>query len=153
MSTHSRSRASRNDDARRGGTAHSDQRNAAGEIPPLEWIAAGVGFALICATLAFLVYRGWSAHTAPPDIIIKAEKVVPVSRGYVVEISATNRGPRTAADVKIEGELKSGDSVEETAETTFTYLPSNSHRRGGLFFSKDPRRHELTLRPKGFVTP
>ena len=33
------------------------------------------------------------------------------------------------------------------------YLPPGSEREGGLFFSRDPRRHEVRLRAKGYVDP
>ena len=135
------------------GGAQQDRRKAGQDIPPLEWVAAAVGFALTSATLIFLLYRGLTDGPALPDIVVEAEQVIELSRGYVVQIRAVNRGSRTAADVKIEGELKSGDTVQETAETTFTYVPSRSERRGGLFFSKDPRQGQLTLQPKGFETP
>lgn len=130
-----------------------NKRKAGQEIPLLEWIAAAVGFALTSATLIFLLYHGLTDGPALPDIVVEAEQVVEVSRGYVVQIRAVNRGARTAGDVKVEGQLKTGGTVQETAETTFTYLPSRSERRGGLFFSKDPRQGQLTLQAKGFQTP
>jgi uncharacterized protein (TIGR02588 family) len=138
---------------KRAGGAQRDMGKAGHDIPPAEWVAGIVGFALTSATLVFLLYRGLTDGPALPDIVVEAEQVVEVSQGYMVPIRAVNRGSRTAADVKIEGELSSGGAVHETAETTFDYVPSRSERRGGLFFSKDPRQGQLTLRPKGFETP
>jgi uncharacterized protein (TIGR02588 family) len=135
------------------GAAQQEKRKAGQDIPRIEWVAGIIGFVLTCATLIFLVYRGFTEGPALPDIVVEAEQVIETSRGYMVQIRATNRGARTAADVKIEGELRSGGTLEETAETTFMYLPSHSERRGGLFFSKDPRQGQLTLRPKGFEVP
>jgi uncharacterized protein (TIGR02588 family) len=135
------------------GGAQQNRRKAGHDIPRLEWVAAGVGFALTGATLGFLLYRAVTDGPALPDIVVEAEQVIEVSQGYIVQIRAVNRGTRTAADVKIEGELKSGDTVQETAETTFAYVPSRSVRHGGLFFSRDPRQGQLTLQPKGFETP
>jgi uncharacterized protein (TIGR02588 family) len=130
-----------------------DKRKPGEEIPRIEWVAGIIGFVLTCATLIFLLYRGISDRPALPDIVVETEQIIEVSRGYVVLIRAMNRGARTAADVKIEAELTSAGKVEETAETTFGYVPSRSERRGGLFFSKDPRHGQLTVRPKGYEAP
>jgi uncharacterized protein (TIGR02588 family) len=146
-------RARHDSGGKQAGAIQQDKRKPGDDIPRLEWIVAIIGFALTSATLIFLLYQGLTDGPALPDIVVEAEQVIEVSRGYMVRIRAVNRGSRTAADVKIEGELKSGGTVQETAETTFTYLPARSERRGGLFFSKDPRQGQLTLQPKGFETP
>lgn len=46
-----------------------------------------------------------------------------------------------------------GGEVVEEGEATVDYVPSSSERRGGLVFTRDPRRHELTLRVKGWAEP
>jgi uncharacterized protein (TIGR02588 family) len=135
------------------GAAQQERRKAGQDIPRIEWIAGIFGLTLTCVILIFLLYRGFADGPVLADIVVEAEHVSEISSGYVVEIRASNRGARTLAGVKIEGELKRGGTVEETAETTFTYLPARSERRGGLFFSNDPRQGQLTLRPKGFETP
>ena len=33
------------------------------------------------------------------------------------------------------------------------YLPGESVRPAGLFFTRDPRAHRLEIRPAGFVAP
>lgn len=122
-------------------------------IPPFEWLAAGIGLLLVSTTLVFLVYRGLADDGAVPIISVRPDRIEQQANGYVVVVRAVNRGASTAAGVKVEGELRSGGSVVETAEITFTYLPSNSEQRGGLYFSRDPRKHELVLTPKGYESP
>ena len=53
----------------------------------------------------------------------------------------------------MEGELRSGAGSVETSDTTIEYVPPHSERKGGLFFTSDPRQHELRLRAKGFEQP
>jgi uncharacterized protein (TIGR02588 family) len=71
----------------------------------------------------------------------------------VVEFRAINAGAKAAAELLIEGELEGPDGPIETAEATIDYLPPRSEREGGLIFSRDPRKHELHLRAKGYVDP
>ena len=71
----------------------------------------------------------------------------PAGTGWVVEFEARNLSPVTAAQVTIEGRLADG----ETATATIDYVPGRSARRGGLFFSREPRGAEL--RALGYQDP
>jgi len=123
------------------------------DIPRIEWLVAFVGLSLVLGTAIFIAYAGYTRGSSPPDISIAVEAVVELRQGYVVKIRAENRGDTTAANVTVEGELKSASGIAETSEATFQYLPPKSERRGGLFFTNDPRRYELDLKPKGYETP
>jgi uncharacterized protein (TIGR02588 family) len=123
------------------------------DIPRIEWLVAFVGLALVLGTAIFIAYAGYTRGSSPPEISIAVEAVVELRQGYVVKIRAANRGDTTAANVTVEGELRRGSAVAETSEATFQYLPPNSERRGGLYFTHDPRKHELTLKPKGYEVP
>jgi len=123
------------------------------DIPRIEWLVAFVGLSLVLGTAIFIAYAGYTRGSSPPDISIAVEAVVELRQGYVVKIRAENRGDTTAANVTVEGELKSASGIAETSEATFQYLPPKSERRGGLFFTNDPRRYELALKPKGYETP
>jgi uncharacterized protein (TIGR02588 family) len=131
--------------------AKSQQPTA--DTPLLEWIASAIGLLL---TVAVLVVIGGQAVSGAakqvPDIEIKVVRVVPASTGFAVEIIARNRGGGTAAAVEIEGRLEAGGK-EETSGATFDYVPGHSERKGGLFFSEDPRRHKLEVRALGYKKP
>ena len=58
-----------------------------------------------------------------------------------------------AAGLTIEGELKNGEKSEETSDVTMTYIPSQSTRRGGLIFTKNPNEYQLQIRAKGYEQP
>ncbi len=123
------------------------------EIPPLEWAAALIGLALVCGAIGTMVWLGLTRGSAPPDVSVQVEAVTALADGYVVTIRALNTGATTAADVTVEGELRNASGVAETSTMSFKYLAPQSEKRGGLFFSKDPRKFELTVRPKGYETP
>ena len=135
-------------------SASRRSRNKAdGGIPAAEWIFAAIGFALVSATLSFLAYRAFAAGDSPPDIKIRVESITQLREGYLVTIAATNRGERTAANVKVEADLKAPAGTVETSEMSFTYLPPRSERTGGLFFRRDPRTFELSVGAKGYENP
>jgi uncharacterized protein (TIGR02588 family) len=46
-----------------------------------------------------------------------------------------------------------GGRVIESSAAVLDYVPGESVRRGGLFFSTDPRVHRLTLRAHGYQQP
>ena len=132
----------------------SAKENSPQETPSvLEWIVAGIGVLLVAGAIGFLIYRGATKADTPPNIKIDVESVVPAAEKYLVNFRISNTGAGVAAALTIEGELKSGEKSEETSDVTFTYLPSQSERRGGLFFTKNPNDYELKLRAKGYEKP
>ncbi|MDQ4061153.1 MAG: TIGR02588 family protein [Pseudomonadota bacterium] len=121
--------------------------------PWLEWVASGIGLVLATGTIGYMSWQAFRADDAPPAVVVRMERIVPGGAGYTVEIRAANRGDATAAQVRIEGELKRDGQTVETSETTFDYVPGRSERKGGLFFNQDPRPLTLELRAKGYAQP
>lgn len=122
--------------------------------PLLEWIAAGLGLVLTLGILAVIGREAISGEAAqPPAIEVHARTLVPASTGYLVEIAVLNRSGATAAEVQVEGALRAGETIVETSGVTLDYVPGHATRRGGLFFTRDPRRHRLELRALGYQEP
>ena len=122
--------------------------------PLLEWIAASLGLVL---TLGMVAVIGQEALRGDADqlpaIEVRATRLASTPSGFVVEIVAANRTGGTAATVQVEGELKDGESSVETSSLTLDYVPGHAERRGGLFFTEDPRRHRLEVRALGYQAP
>lgn len=132
-----------------------DERGSGGQGKPLlEWGAALVGLIL---TLGLLGFIGWQAVQAPeqmpPVIAVSAGKVSQVPGGYVVEVTARNESPRTAAGVQVEGTISQTGGKSQSSSISFDYVPGYSERKGGLFFPQDPRRHQLEVRALGYQLP
>ena len=70
-----------------------------------------------------------------------------------MRLEVTNETRATAADVRVEGELRRGAEVVERSETEFAYLPGESVREGGLFFRQDPRTLQLVVSPRSYQKP
>lgn len=119
----------------------------------LEWIVAAVGILLVSGAIGFLIYRGATKGDLPPKLKIEVLSIVKADENYVVKFRVINAGEITAAGLTIEGELKNGEKSEETSDVTMTYIPSQSTRRGGLIFTKNPNEYQLQIRAKGYEQP
>lgn len=114
---------------------------------------AGLGLVLLALVMGTLLVEGMSRPPVPPDIAIAVQGIAPQPNGFLVRIKAINHGETTAAQVKIEGNLMLGNEPVETSELTLDFVPDGSEREGGLFFTRDPRAHTLTVRATGYAEP
>ena len=119
----------------------------------LEWIVAAIGLLLVSGAIGFLIYRGATKGDLPPKFKIEVLSIVKADENYLVNFRIFNSGEITAAALTIEGELKSGETSEETSDVTLTYVPSQSERRGGLIFTKNPNEYQMQIRAKGYEQP
>jgi len=123
------------------------------QIPPAEWAAAAAGCAVLLGTIAFLVHGALAGPPTPPDLLVAADSVTHVSSGWLVHFRAENRGESAAAAVEVEGEAVRPAGAE-TSRAVLDYVPGGSTRRGGLFFTSDPRPlGDLRLRAVGYQAP
>lgn len=125
-----------------------------GKTPLLEWLAAVTGLLLILGVVAVIGREAIREQAAdPPAIAIQVGAIGQIAGGYVVAFEALNQANGTAVAVEIEGILTSGPSLVERSGATIDYVPGHGRASGGLFFSKDPRRHRLAIRATGFQDP
>lgn len=116
--------------------------------PLLEWIASAVGLLLILAVMAVIARDAFNGSAdMAPEVTVTATRIRPSGTGFLVEFEARNLSPVTAAQLVVEGKLPGG----EISNATIDYVPGRSVRRGGLFFSADPRGVEL--RALGYQDP
>lgn len=133
--------------------ARAASASAAKRTPLIEWLAAGVGLALILATLAVVGSELFRADESPPRFVVRAVAVEAVPGGFHMVVRVHNEGGSPAAGVVVEGELTPPAGPVETAEATFDFVPDHSSHDGGLYFESDPRQGELKLRAKGYAEP
>ena len=114
----------------------------------LEWIASAVGLLLILGIAAVIARDAFNGSAdMAPDVSVTITRVAPSGTGFLVEFEARNASPITAAQLAVEGKLPGG----ETSTATIDYVPGRSVRRGGLFFSAEPRG--VALRALGYQDP
>jgi len=121
---------------------------------PWEWLVGLIGLTLIVAAIGYLVYTASRTPDSPPQLHLSVAAVEPSGDGFVAIIAVENAGPSTAAALEIEGTLRddAGGAIE-TCTATIDYLPRFSQRRAGLFFTRDPERYRIALRPLGYTDP
>ncbi len=130
----------------------SDEGEQAG--PTMAQWAVGIGSTLlVLALLGFVLYLAVEGTSRPPVIQVRVERVLEAPGGYVVEVGVYNEGGSTAAALVIEGTLKQDTVTVERSSATISYVPADTEREAGLFFTRDPRRYELEVRPVGYDRP
>lgn len=121
-------------------------------IPAWEWVVAAMGASLVAGLLAFMGYRAMHGDAQVPELHVDVQQIQSVNGGYVVVLDVRNTGGG-AANVAIEGTLGDGGNTIESSGVTLDYVPADSRRQAGLFFTKDPSRHYLRLRATGYESP
>lgn len=134
-------------------SSSSENRNKNKQPSVWEWAVAFIGLVLVVGTIGFMLYKAIWVKDSSPDVEVQIESVEQVSNGYLVKFRALNRGGTTAAGLIIEAELKRGAEKLETNQTTIDFLPSNSVRNGGFFFTNDPQQNDLQIRAVGYQQP
>ena len=122
-------------------------------IPRSEWIAASIGAALVLGSIAILVYSALTSRDSPPRLLVQVASIQSAGAQFLVIIEVGNEGGSTAADVHIEAELRDRGVLVERSKTTVDFVPPKAKRRAGVFFSREPRANELTLRASGYREP
>lgn len=121
--------------------------------PVLEWIIAAIGLILVVTVLGTTLYRAVTEESTPPILEISVDSIVPIGNNWLVKFRVKNTGKQTAAALTIEGTLKRGTESVEISTATLAYMPANSQREGGLFFTKNPSEFELKIRASGYEKP
>ena len=121
-------------------------------VPWLEWLAADIGLVLVLGVFGVIGWQAFNGSGSPPVITVSVESTAPVEGGYQVLFRARNGSSEAAAQVEVEGKV-STDGGEEVSRVVLDYVPGHSVRRGGLFFTRDPRSGTFAVRATGFVAP
>jgi uncharacterized protein (TIGR02588 family) len=123
------------------------------DIPISEWIAAIIGLILVVSAIGFLVYEIVRGDDEPPQLKISVTSNTAVGNQHLVKFIIVNHGGVTAAGVTVEGQLSENGQMIETATTTVSFVPPDSSRAGGLFFSHNPDSLQLEIRATGYEEP
>ena len=125
----------------------------AGGTSPWEAGVGALGLLLVLATVGFLAHQALTTRGASPAISVEVVAVSPISGGHLVRFRARNAGERTAAAVRIRGELRREATIIERNVAVLDYLPAAGEREGGLIFQEDPNSYQLRLSAEGYADP
>jgi len=121
--------------------------------PLWEKLTGAIGFIFICFTLGFLIWSASQAEEHPPEIVISVTDIRQINDGFLVVVRVKNSGTKTAADLNLSGTLSEHGSETETVAARIDFLPPNSSKMAGFFFTKDPSQGTLKFRPLGYQEP
>lgn len=135
--------------------SHQEAREPLQEEPPSawEWFAAAIGLLLLVGSIGYLAYDAVAGNGDVPAPTVRVTGIEAQGPHFLVRLQVVNAGRATAADLRVEGELRRGTEVVERSETEFAYLPGRSARAAGLFFRHDPRTLELVLTARSYQQP
>jgi uncharacterized protein (TIGR02588 family) len=127
---------------------------AVDEPPPFwEWVMATVGLLLLLASLGYLTYEALVREPTAPAPFVQALGAERQGDRWLVRFRVQNRGTLTAEHLKVTGTLRHAGTPAEETEIEFDFLPGESSREGGLFFSRDPAGGQLELAARGYRKP
>ena len=124
----------------------------ANRTPLLEWIAGIVGLLTVAGSVGFMIRQGLQDKAPYPQLAFEIVEVRPQADAFLVEVLVRNRGAATAQDARISGRLET-PAGPQVSEAVIDFIPADSSRRAGLYFTADPRRHSLTVRAEGYQRP
>lgn len=119
--------------------------------PLWEKVIGGIGFVMLCIGFVYLIWSAVTEQKHPPRIDFNVKETIQLGEYFHVQIEVVNSGAQTVAGLHIEGALKGAYPEVSTGE--IDYIPPQSTREVGLYFTSDPRLGELVVRPIGYQKP
>jgi uncharacterized protein (TIGR02588 family) len=110
-----------------------------------EWTTLAISLVVVAALVGLLTYLYLSGEGEPAVIEVRPEmeSVRYVDGAYYLPVAVTNRGDRTAEDVRVTVTL-TGDGAQESAEVSFRFLAGGETGAATVVFSGDPTRGTLS---------
>ncbi|OJF97252.1 TIGR02588 family protein [Pararhizobium antarcticum] len=119
----------------------------------IEWLLGGSCALLVAAMIGWIGYEALTGREGQAELSTRIVHQDKGDAGYRVMFLVGNTGKRTASSVVVRGEIRDGDSVLETSEVTFDYVPAHSSVSGTLLFRSPPQAGQLQVRPTAYSDP
>lgn len=115
------------------------QQDANGAAPrtKAEWVSLLISLLLLAGVVGTVIALWLRPTDNPPRFRLERGAVRHDAEHYYLPITLSNDGDATGAQVTIEGTLR-GTDTEETATTTFDFVPARSRVEGVLVFTSEP---------------
>lgn len=102
-----------------------------------EWVSLGIALVLLAVVVGTVIALWINDSNQPARFRVDRHEARNEGDHFYLPITVTNEGDLTGAEVVVEGTLSEGGE-EETATTTFDFIPSHSRAEAVLVFSRDP---------------
>ncbi|HKS28977.1 MAG TPA: hypothetical protein VJS44_14215 [Pyrinomonadaceae bacterium] len=109
-----------------------------------EWVSLVISILLLAGVVGTVAALWLGSSNSPARF--RVERGTPRNEAghYYLPIKVTNEGDTTGAQVTVEGKLKVSEN-EETASTTFDFIPARSTAEGILIFVSEPGSAEVRV--------
>jgi uncharacterized protein (TIGR02588 family) len=116
-----------------------------------EWVSLVGAVAVVAAVVALILAQipGEDRPAAPTATV---DAVQQVGDAFHVDVTVTNAGSRTAANVQVAAELTVGGE-EQTGDQTIDFLSGGEDQRLSFVFDDDPADGELRVAITGYAEP
>lgn len=134
-----------------------DAETSEAAIPPspVEWVARGLSLLLMAALVGYVAWLGVGAP-AEADVRVtpRLDEVRAVDASWALPVDVENLGGRSLIDLGLSVALV--DDSGATLESSDLQVPLIAHDerlRAELWFSRDPREHEVEVDIGGYRLP
>ena len=117
-----------------------------------EWTAL-IGSSLILAIVVGVIVVQARQDESPAAPTAAVGAVEQVGEQYHLDVTVTNDGDETAANVQVSAELEVDGEVVATADQTIDFLSGSEEEDLVFVFEDDPRDGDLTVAVTGFSRP
>lgn len=117
----------------------SKKKQTSGVAPrtKAEWVSLIVSLLLLAGVIGLVIALWISPSGRPARFRVERGAAHNEGGRYYLPVTIINDGDATGAQVTVEGRLAVGGE-EETASTTFDFIPARSSAEGVLVFKGDP---------------
>ena len=122
-------------------------------VPTIEWVTGVLGLAVVVGTLGFIGYEAFLDGPAEPHLEATVETTGRAGAGFSATVMVRNQSRQAAADVLVEGVIRSREGADLRSEVRLDYVPGLSSRKATLVFPRAPGEEGIAVRILGYTTP
>lgn len=109
-----------------------------------EWVSLIISILLLAGVIGTVLALWFSSSNTPARFRVERGAARNEGGHYYLPIKVINEGEETGAEVTVEGKHKVNER-EETASTTFDFIPGHSTAEGILIFMADPSSADVRV--------
>lgn len=120
-----------------------------------EWTTLGISVAILLVVIGLVGYQQLFGASQPAAIEVtpRLQQVRQEGGAYYLPVEVTNKGDKTAEDVRIEVSLSPDGRQKTSSELRTMFLAGHETSRGTVVFGEDPRRGALTTEVISYLQP
>ena len=120
---------------------------------PAEWVTFAACSIVLLVVVGVIVgqMRGPRDPAAPVAEVVGAPRHV--GSQYQLDVTVTNEGDVTAANVQVNAELEIDGESPTSADQTIDFLAGSEHQDLVFVFADDPAGGDVTVEVAGFAVP